>query len=416
MMNDFPDQATFDQFVRTNRAHGQNQLQELLRTTIEALAPGTRALVDEIEDDAVLRAELFVHVRDRGEAPGSLAELIWTLLPESSRPSLCPMTSDDDGVVVLPGLGILRTKRPNEEITVVVSDDSEFCALVEDEPVESTFEPTTYVPGHPFEVTSPPHATLRSLLPTEDGERGTPVAAVGHLAALETACDLIALVDPEYYRELVACVRQICLFHHPSANSYADMAGHGCIFINVRWPPSVPFFVDELCHQGGHVVLRAACLERHRWLVDPSLPLSALGAAAHDDRSLYSLFHGVYTEHMIARVLERIDVQSEVCGEAREEVFGRLVQIHDKHHKDLAIITRWHERSLTGEGRALVEYFQRCCERLSRARPELQLAKAYHGSYEFDFAGYRATNPPRDHLVAAARHREVTHRGSAQLG
>lgn len=347
--------GAFDEFIRVHRHAGQQVLAQALRDMIETSCPGTEPLIARIPDARLLRPELFVHLRDPSEAPGSLAEILWALLPAEDRPP---------------------------------------------DPPEVDYEPNAVeVPGHPFELVTRPHPTIVSLLPEASS---TDLDPRRFQAALQTALDAIRRVDPTYYEELRVCVRTVCLFLHPTANSFADMAGHGCIFINVRWPPSAAFFVEEVCHQGGHVVLRAACLRRYDFLVDPLLPVAQLDAKPGDERILFSAFHGVYTEHMIARVLARLD--DEGAGDLDpEEVFARLAQIHDKHRRDLEIVRHPHPRGLTARGRALVDYYAQQWRALGEAKPALDWARPFYGSYEFDYEGYRRQNPSRAELIRAAR-------------
>ena len=127
-------------------------------------------------------------------------------------------------------------------------------------------------------------------------------------ATLANAFALIARLLPEYGRLVLDVTRQVSLHRGDHPNFVRLLAAHGAVFLNTPEAPQVPFFVEDLAHQCGHMIFSAATHERERWFaVDHQTPMSVYNnLRPADDRSVYVVLHGVFTEAAMIDLLDRL--------------------------------------------------------------------------------------------------------------
>ncbi|MGQ4419829.1 M20 family metallopeptidase [Streptomyces sp. SAS_269] len=297
------------------------------------------------------------------------------LLLAGRREDPAPLTvaADDEGVVVLPGLGRVRTGRRAGELTVRY-DDAARTLTVDGEPMAYELEPCLMVPGTRIELVDRLDPVLKAFLDLhiDDPERLTLLTdGAAQLPCMARALDIIAAVSPGYHAALVESLRAVVLYRHPDAESFAALGMHGMIFLNVPDGAGVDHFVEELVHQGGHVVFSEATLHRAEFFrVDPEAELSGL-IGRDDPRTVYDAFHGLFTEHMEYQIVLGALERGLADDGERPEFRAHLTSVARRHLRDLRLIGPHAREIFSTAGREVLAAFQETYDRAAAAHPDL---------------------------------------------
>lgn len=168
---------------------------------------------------------------------------------------------------------------------------------------------------------------------------------------------MIRAVDAELHRCLEAVTLQIVTFTADEGDSFATLAAHGSVFL--RTPPDCDevFFLEDLAHQGGHLLFNAITLDRSELIkIDPNTPLASLTGEPEEKRSLYVTLHGVFTECLMSLVLAGALEADFIDGKQRHELRGRLSLILKRLQLDLGQIRELD--AFTPAGRDLIGSFE----------------------------------------------------------
>ncbi|HEX8207052.1 MAG TPA: hypothetical protein VF587_13410 [Solirubrobacteraceae bacterium] len=214
-------------------------------------------------------------------------------------------------------------------------------------------------------------------------------ASEAHAEALSAGLGLIEEAWPALGEAIGRSVRHVVLFRDPARNSFATPAAHGIAFINTALGTSDVFFVEDLAHQGGHVLFEAA------WEGAPALvsvaPEASVGelAGSDDARSLEVAVHGMVTLTLMIGALRRV-LASDAAVD-RDEATGRLLFALVRLGTDL--------RALAGlpvyaeAGVAVMREVVGAYMEAARAYGELVVAADFTGQpYNFDLALFRRRN------------------------
>lgn len=214
-----------------------------------------------------------------------------------------------------------------------------------------------------------------------------------HRQHVDTALARLTELVPDYSELIFAVTRKIVLHQGDAPNSFAAPRAHGAVFINTALGQDEVFFVEDLAHQCGHVVMSAASFDRNRWFsIDPDVPLSSITAHASEERSVYVLLHGVFTEAAMADALDRWYERGGLSRRQRHEVWGRLAFVVKRLALDLPALV--HGQILSDEGRHLVRAFVAVSSAVIARRPELVAVRFENQGYNFDYNRFVALNPP----------------------
>jgi acetylornithine deacetylase/succinyl-diaminopimelate desuccinylase-like protein len=295
------------------------------------------------------------------------------LAGERDDPAPRTVATDDQGVVHLPGLGRVHIGQRATELSVRYHDAALTLTTDADQRTYE-LEPSRFVPGTRIELVERLDPVLKAFI---DLHVDTPdrlrLLAESHaqLPRIARALDLIAAVSPGYHAALVESLRAVVLYQHPDAESFAALGMHGMVFLNVPDGAGVDYFVEELVHQGGHVVFSEATLHRDEFFrVDPDAELSGL-IGQDDPRTVYDAFHGLFTEHMEYQIVLGALDRGLADGQERPEFLAHLAAVAARHLRDLNIL-RPHAAEVFSEvGHQVFAAFQESYDRAAAAHPDL---------------------------------------------
>lgn len=159
---------------------------------------------------------------------------------------------------------------------------------------------------------------------------------------IEESMRLIKKHCIDFFEQLNQCCKKIVLFNASSSstNSFASINHHGMIFLNVNKEfHSKVFFVDDISHQAGHVILDTIFLSGEQFfLLDKNYLISNLNKYKDDHRDVYILIHALYTYYCITSNLDNI-IESGVLNSTQNlEAKSRIGFYIMKFSLDLGIL------------------------------------------------------------------------------
>jgi hypothetical protein len=210
---------------------------------------------------------------------------------------------------------------------------------------------------------------------------------------LDRAFALLRGLHPELYRSLLSVLRTVVIFDGQGLNSFATPAAHGAVFINADLGDTEVFLLEELSHQGGHVLFSAATVNAPSYFdIGPETPVASFTQRRDDDRSVYVVLHGVVTEAWMAQTLDTALSRRVACGVHLHELQGRLAFTLRRFAADLQTIAL--PGILNDRGLSLLRVLLATYLDIARPRAELvRRADFSNQSYNFSYARYAELNP-----------------------
>jgi len=392
--------SQFLAYCQAKFVEGQRELAGAMRTLVAHEDQDIHDALAEAGDAAFLEPLFFTYFFAKPPRM-ELAQLAFGHVPLAARPGAFPVQTDACGRAYLPQIGHLLTASPALSLTAHW-DASDGIVALEDEAgrrVPHSLSPCAFIPDTTLELLSEGNPLLDVTFVDVDGARvdgAVPSSGAPHGPAMARALTLIDEVEPAYSELLLRATRQVFVFRYPRVNNFATLNAHGVVCFNAGDHDDEVFFVDELVHQCGHVIFNAISVRRRELFVaDPDAPI----AGGFDQRSLYTVLHGLYTERAMVRCLRRLDEGAVLTGRQAHELRGRLAFIVRKMQLDIGSTNC--SGLFTPLGETLVEAFRATFEDAVRERPDL-LRDDLHGQpYNFDYAVYARHNPPAKWSVAA---------------
>jgi hypothetical protein len=194
--------------------------------------------------------------------------------------------------------------------------------------------------------------------------------------------------------DIAATTRRIVLYRSDVPNSFATLSAHGAIFCNVTTAIDEVFFLEDIAHQGGHVLFNALTLEKEcLFTVDPLTLINDFSDSEAEARSLYAAVHGLFTYTTIGETLSAcLDRRAFTAGRQTHELLGRLGLILHKFEADLALLDR--PALFTRTGRRWWRHFTAVYRRLHDRHAARVASFDYSNQpYVFSYPRFAARNP-----------------------
>ncbi|WP_160093673.1 hypothetical protein [Rhodococcus sp. T7] len=303
---------------------------------------------------------------------------------------------DDDGVVELPGLGqfdgnladeVLNLRRLGHNRVLIRGDKGE---------TEAALRPIPMVPGTRAVLAGSAHPLLKRFYCANAGESAiveTLIETRRHSRSIIEAFSLLARTVPLLHAHLADAVRRVTVHRAGHVHSFATPAAHGAVFLAAAEDDTDIGFVEDLVHQGGHVLCTAMTVDREVFFTVPAeTPLADITGIVDETRSLYEAFHGVFTEAAMILTLNRLLDLDGLTPRQAHESRGRLGLIGSRAVADLANVCR--PGLFTDEGLRILKYCRLALiETIDRRREELAALDLTGQPYAFSYAAFVARNP-----------------------
>ena len=120
-----------------------------------------------------------------------------------------------------------------------------------------------------------------------------------NIGFLKNAFDFIKLSSKKHYDLIEQCCKKVVLFETDpeNINSFATINAHGIAFFNTYQKDyDEVFFVDDITHQTGHIILTTILFKRKDYfLINENENIKIITKNKREYRSFYILFHALYT-------------------------------------------------------------------------------------------------------------------------
>lgn len=369
-------------FIAQRARAGQSELAQTVRMLVQRRAPLCFDCLNQRADKVFLQPAVFAWLTSQ-RTDINPYQVFYAALALDQRPSRLSVAANGRGRAYLPGHGYVAGLTPNGTTWIHCRQpDGAFFAGSK----MLRFEPAQYLGTRPTEFTCETDSILQPIF-CWDGADVTCDTVETEPAQTQCAAALDRLADsqPRIYSLLLIANRRIHLYRSSELNSFASLSAHGAAFLNVPDNPSEVFFLDDLAHQGGHVVFNVATLDTERYLrCDASTSLRDLGADPSDTRSLYAAFHGLFTYSMILSVLGTYLLSDDPQGRIGHELRGRIAFYLLKFRIDLQNLAQ--PRLFKADGEYLYQGFLACYEKVLReCYDEVRGLDLSNQGYIFDY-------------------------------
>jgi len=386
--------------------------QKELAATIVRLVQLTRPDLEDALFDSpnwFLEPMAFLHF-SAGQRGKGLDQVFAGHMPRaSSRSASWTARSGAEGHVYVPRLGYLSTGLPDEWIEVVMEPSGHSIQSAGLPQVASNcdFTPSQLIPGTEIELLRHPVAWVeRCFVEQEPGPDLGIRSTANQENRLAKAFALLRMACPTFSRLLEEVLRLVVVFRLERCNSFATTAAHGAVFLNEALGRDEIFLMEDIAHQGGHVLFTAATLDASKlFSVSPSTPVNEWGEDPRDLRSVYVALHGAFTEALMACCLDAAAAGRVFDGEQEHELEGRLAFILKKLACDRKTLLK--PGILSAHGQFVVQAISALWEGISANWvPLLRIADMTNQNYNFDYSNYAAFNP----MPSEARQQSTTER------
>lgn len=213
------------------------------------------------------------------------------------------------------------------------------------------------------------------------------------MATLAKALNALEALVPAYWRLLQATTRGFVFSRQERLRSFATEALHGISFLSLPKHVSVPGLTEDVAHQCGHTLFSSMFPDPAPW---DQVRASAITGQADDRRSAYVVFHGVFTESLIALALITALETGFFELRDRHEAEGRLAFLLRKFASDLSCLMALSVDPETEWGRIRGEMKDVFADVVRRARGILRPMDLDGHGYDFDAQVFFARNTSDD--------------------
>lgn len=386
--------GTFDTWRRRAARTGQRQLADSTRMLVFRTNATWFDRLDFTDDAQFLRPVLFAHLTDPAPAI-DLPQTLYGSIRPHARPDQITIRTDANGRAFLPGLGTVETTCRNDTLVLGRIDGRHHCTK-NGHATNFCFRTPVRVPGTAIEITTDIDPLLHRFFVTADGrEIDVQSASVGGYRIYHAllALELLRTHCRPVWEDIAAFVQLIVLFAAQEPNSFAALSAHGALFCNIRSHDTELALLEDIAHQGAHVIFNAIAHDPARLLkVRPDIPVEAIACESGDQRPVFAALHALFTYTLILRVLTAMRGSGAVSEVQSHELLGRIAVTLTKFAHDLRIMRR--PETYTASGRRCYDAFAAEFEVTRRAYEGETAGLDLSGQpYVFDYACFLERNP-----------------------
>lgn len=209
----------------------------------------------------------------------------------------------------------------------------------------------------------------------------------------------------EHYNIIENHCQAICLFKTDPANtnSFATINAHGMAFLNVYQQNEYDevFFVDDISHQTGHIIMNSFWFERKKhFIINENANIKDIVNNPNEYRSFFILFHALYTYYTSVLCLEKCIDSNCFNSEQKIEASARIVFYLRKYAYDIMNFEkvcqhyRGIEKLINSESQHLYQQIKKkYIQSQIRWKQELSEFTFINQPYNFTFSIFKKENP-----------------------
>lgn len=138
-----------------------------------------------------------------------------------------------------------------------------------------------------------------------------------------------------FFRPLFNISRTIVVYDSNESDSFATLQAHGALFVNIRNSNNSIELAVDCVHQATHCMLNQITLNKTDLFAHPHDTLMSNLDGTNDNRSLYSVFHGIFTA--AAEVLACKDLEQLKLNDMESKsISNTALKSINSYHRDIS--------------------------------------------------------------------------------
>ncbi len=255
---------------------GRHELSRLSRKLMFRLRRDLFERLPFEDDDSFLEPTYFPAFAS--PSPAALGSLAVGHFRPGHAPFEFSARSNADGLIVIPNIGSFRSEQTELELVIETEEQTRRLfrrghgAFVKPSRDFKT-------PIGQFIVYDHVHHLICDLIRYPDGGRAeireSDVVGSGCADVLNVSLRRLSVGFPQYFQAIKAVTRGFLPFRMLGVNSFASDSVPGIAFLSLPEHASVPYFLDDVAHQCGHLVFSAMFFDRQRLFdIDTDEPIA----------------------------------------------------------------------------------------------------------------------------------------------
>lgn len=282
---------------------------------------------------------LFAFFNSKADTIQNIESLIYGY---ASKDLIYVVFSDEYGRIYMPNVGWLHTEYKNESF---LYDKVNSKLLKNDQIIDYRFEELELIENTQIELIKYSVPLLKKCYFDTDLKLiDVEIENISkkHLKHLTKAYNLIKKYVPQQF-ELIENYAPKCVIFDVDTyqrNSFATFSAHGIGFYNAyQQCYDEVFFIDDIAHQTGHVILNSMTFDADKFFtIDKQHVLKTLEGPFVEKRSIYIVYHALYTYYTSFICLDSCIENGAFQGKQKHEAIGRIVFYINKCYSDLLLI------------------------------------------------------------------------------
>ena len=332
---------------------GQEKLIESIKILLYKEDSDIFDKIDFEDDDIYKDPLLYAYYKYGDSSEISLDQILYGYQEDSVKPEVLNVNTDNFGRIYFSKLGWFHTSIKNQEVEFLKLEKSGFNIKLNKEDVPFVFEPCEYIEGTTIELLKYPISLFSSLYEDEKPrEIEIEIISKKHKEHLTKALSFIKDLYPSQYEIIASTVKKMVVFKsdantsevldNTQKNSFATLYALGCAFFNAYQENyNEVFFVDDIAHQTGHVILYNLLQSPDEvFSIDPFAQpyITSKEQKFRDSRSIYIIYHALYTYKVIVNSLDLLLRNKSLTPEKEFEALGRMKIYLHKYLYDLELL------------------------------------------------------------------------------
>lgn len=319
----------------------------------------------------------------------AIIQILWCYTDAKNRASRIKVKADQFGTIHLPNIGYYKGES-NKSYTIF-SDESKI-SFDEDNSIVNIKEEFQYLYNTNIKLIKhvPPFlGEIEKIKFVSDIHKQSKL----HSEKVAKALGAIKELCFDLYNAIILTTKEIFLYDNLESNSFATIYSNGTCFINMEnKDQSEVFFIDDVAHQCGHIVYYAITLNARKYLkMQRNTLMKDITGVAHDNRELYSAFHGLFTYTTIMACLDKYLESDEYTENHKKEALARIGFYMNKMRLDLGYLCS--TSILTQEGFKFIDAFKSGYYKIyDKYRKHLQTFLYINQPYNFDMEEFKKDN------------------------
>jgi hypothetical protein len=383
---------------------GQEYYVENIKLLLYKENPDVFERIDFDDDHIYQEPLLFAYFNFPGKSNLTLENILYGYMKPELRPIQMDITSDEFGRIYLAKVGWINTHRANHVFRIETNSEFEIQLYDDETLVKFEMEALHYISENGPEIVKHPVPLFQQCYIGSDGELvNVEVSAISAAKTkdLVEAWRLMKELIPIQYELIRKFTKKMIIFKLTSGetNSFATKNAQGVAFFNAYQEDyNEVFFIDDIAHQTGHVIFSAVTAEPELFLkLDPNTLLQEFSSEINQgQRTVYVLFHALYTYYAIMKFLDQGLVKGVFSGRNNHEAQGRMFFYISKSESDIELLEELigTDKLFTNKGFELYAKLREDISEISQFwKSKVDYLNIENQPYNFTYALFVESNP-----------------------